>query len=49
MSEISEILKNTPNLTWRGIETTNEEIEDLIVRGIKHREVERQLKDGGIL
>lgn len=49
MSEILEILRNTPSLTLGGVETSGEEIKDLIFRGIKYKEVERQLKEGGVL
>lgn len=49
MREILEMLRSAPGLTWNGIETSSEEIEDLIKKGIKYREFERQLKEGGVL
>lgn len=48
MSEILEMLRTAPGLTWNGIETSSEEIETLIKEGIKYREFKRQLKEGGV-
>ena len=47
MTEISEILKDVPNLTWHGKETTPEEINTLIKNGVKYEELKRVM--GGVL
>lgn len=46
MTEIVEILKSTPNLTWRGIPTSSDEINELIAKGLQYEELERQMKGG---
>lgn len=48
-NEILEILRKTPDLTLGGTKTTGDEIQDLIFSGIKYKEIERQLKEGGVL
>lgn len=49
MSEIVEILGNVPDLTWHGMETSIEEIEDLLKKGVQYKEYKRQMKEGGVL
>ena len=49
MTEIIDILKSAPSpLIWRGLEFTCEEIDDLLMRGVKHKEVEHQMNEDGV-